>query len=482
MTSRYDHAQAPASMRDEVKVLALAEPVSTQNSESSQSQTIPEQKEEKLRDPFDEADDASVSCGDIKFKSLKWWQCGMIMIAETVSLGILSLPSVLATVGLVPGFILIVAMGILASYSGYTIGQFKQRYPNVQSMADAFEILCTPLGCPRFGKEFGGAAQTLFLVFSMGSHILTWVICFNAVTDDAVCNIVWGVIALCVFWLFDLPRTLKNMSHLAIISFFSIVIAVIITMIAVGIQEPGTGSNHYTLWPPANKPVAFWKAFLSVTNIVFAYAGHVAFFGFISELKDPKDFPKALALLQVCDVTMYIIVAVVVYRYGGIDVASPALGAAGPLVKKIAFGIAIPTIVIAGVIYGHVAAKYVYIRIYGAKALAKKTWRASLRWAAITGLLWIVAFIIAESIPSFNDLLGVVSSLFASWFTYGVSGIFWLFINKGKWFITRSKAFLTLVNWLIIVLATTICGVGLYASGMAINENSGQGGAWSCNS
>lgn len=132
-------------------------------------------------------------------------------------------------------------------------------------------------------------------------------------------------------------------------------------MIAVAVQNPGTGQKHYTLWPPADKPIVFWKAFLSVTNIVFAYgmyptfsfkdqtpthpsAGHVAFFSFISELKNPKEFPKALALLQVCDISMYITVAIVVYRYGGVDVASPALGAAGPVVKKITFAIAIPTV------------------------------------------------------------------------------------------------------------------------------------------
>lgn len=49
----------------------------------------------------------------------------MIMIAETISLGILSLPSVLATIGMVPGVILIAGLGILATYTGYVIGQFK---------------------------------------------------------------------------------------------------------------------------------------------------------------------------------------------------------------------------------------------------------------------------------------------------------------------------------------------------------------------
>ena len=70
----------------------------------------------------------------------------------------------------------------------------------------------------------------------------------------------------------------------------------------------------------------------------------MAFFSFISEFKNPKDFPKALFLLQISDVSMYIVVAVVVYRYAGNKVESPALGSAGKLVSKVAYGIAIPTV------------------------------------------------------------------------------------------------------------------------------------------
>jgi len=48
-------------------------------------------------DPFI-TDEASA----VKYKSLQWWQCGMFMIAESVSLGVLSLPATLAAIGLVP--------------------------------------------------------------------------------------------------------------------------------------------------------------------------------------------------------------------------------------------------------------------------------------------------------------------------------------------------------------------------------------------
>ena len=52
-------------------------------------------------------------------------------------------------------------------------------------------------------------------------------------------------------------------------------------------------------------------------------------------------------------------------------------------------------------------------------------------WALIACILWVLAWIIAEAIPVFNDLLGLVSALFASWFTYGLGGVFWLWMNWG---------------------------------------------------
>jgi len=242
----------------------------------------------------------------------------------------------------------------------------------------------------------------------------------------------------------------------------------------------GLGVSPKSLHVSATIVTPFASAFLSVTNIVFAYAGHVAFFSFISELKDPRDFPKALYLLQATDTSLYIIVAIVVYRYAGADVSSPALGSAGTIVKKVAYGIALPTILIAGVIYGHVASKYIYVRLFrGTKHMSRRTWLAVGSWAAITGTLWFIAFIIAESIPNFNDLLSLISSLFASWFTYGLSGVFWLFLNKGKWFSSKKNIALTAVNWSTVGLGFAIMAMGLYASGKAIHDSTGNG-SWSC--
>jgi hypothetical protein len=150
----------------------------------------------------------------------------------------------------------------------------------------------------------------------------------------------------------------------------------------------------------------------------------------MAELEDPREFPKALALLQAVNISLYTIIALVVYRYAGDSVASPALGSTGPLISKIAYGIALPTvitdrdsiarmhvictdnsrqIVIAGVIYGHVAVKTIYIRIFaGTERMHKRDFIAVGVWVGMGLAVWISAWIIASAIPVFNNLLGLM--------------------------------------------------------------------------
>lgn len=109
-------------------------------------------------------------------------------------------------------------------------------------------------------------------------------------------------------------------------------------MIAVGVQNQGGVNLKATI------DTDLFRAFSAVTNIVFAYCAHVAFFGLLAEMEEPRDFPKALIMLQTFEIVFYTVAAVVIYYYVGQEVTSPALGSAGPVLKKVAYGIAIPTV------------------------------------------------------------------------------------------------------------------------------------------
>lgn len=92
----------------------------------------------------------------------------------------------------------------------------------------------------------------------------------------------------------------------------------------------------------------------------------------------------------------------------------------------------------------------------GTKHLGSNSWYANIVWVIILFVLWLVAWVIAEAIPSFNNLLALISALFVSWFTYGISGVMWLHINKGRWFLNWKKTSLTIINCCICVLGIAI--------------------------
>lgn len=116
--------------------------------------------------------------------------------------------------------------------------------------------------------------------------------------------------------------------------------------------------------------------------------------------------------MQTLAVTFYMVISTVIYYYAGPHVASPALGSASPLVRKISYGIALPTIIVAGVINGSVVCKYIYIRLWtGTDVIHQNSFKSIGSWVAICAVCWFISWVIAESIPNFNSLLALIVSL-----------------------------------------------------------------------
>lgn len=205
---------------------------------------------------------------------------------------------------------------------------------HIHTMADVGAMLWG-----RAGREIIGVAQLLFFVFGMASHIITFSIMMNVLTDHSACTIVFSFFGLLLSFILTLPRRLEDLSYPSWVSFFSILLAVFTTMI--GVSSARTTLSHIPLFP-ASPPEH--EVILAIANVVFAYAGHVAFFTFFSELKELNEYPKSLALLQLTEVILYTISSVVIYVFVGPSIVSPALNSAGATYRKIAYGIAIPTV------------------------------------------------------------------------------------------------------------------------------------------
>jgi len=207
------------------------------------------------------------------------------------------------------------------------------------------------------------------------------------------------------------------------------------------------------------------------------------FFILVSEMKRPQDAMKAAYVLQGFATTFYVVFAAVIYAYLGPTVQSPAFSSLSPVWKKAAYGIAIPNFLIAGSLYAHTAAKLLFVRFFrSSRHLYSHTFLGWSVWTVLILIMNAAAFVLAVGVPVFGYLIGIAASLFASWYTYGIAGAFWLHdsYHDGEGFTSwkkeKGKATLAMVTFLAGLF---ICVAGTYVSIKGIVEayKSGQVGS-----
>lgn len=100
---------------------------------------------------------------------------------------------------------------------------------------------------------------------------------------------------------------------------------------------------------------SFTDAITAVSTIVFAYAGTPAFFSIASEMREPRHYNRSLMVCQSVVTGFYLAIGIVIYYYCGSYVSSPALGSAGPTVKIVSYGFALPGLIASTLLFVHVS-------------------------------------------------------------------------------------------------------------------------------
>ncbi|KAL8815565.1 MAG: hypothetical protein Q9191_008451, partial [Dirinaria sp. TL-2023a] len=386
------------------------------------------------------------------------------LIVEAIALGSLSMPSAFASLGMVAGVLVTVGLGLIAIYTSYVVGQVKLKYPHVEHYADAVAVMWG-----RFGYELASVMFVLFLVLLTGSHVLTGTIAWIRIVDKpTICALVWGIVSMIMLYCLALPPTFHEFAILGYIDFASICVAIFMTMVATGVSASnapgGLSGVPWSAWPPPD--ITFPKAFLSLTNIVFAYAFAVCQYSFMAEMHTPKDYVKSIWALGLAEIFIYTLTGAIIYSFVGSDVESPAILSAGHVMSRVAFGIALPVIFISGSINTTVVAKYLMSRVFPHSEVryvhTRKGWAI---WLVLIAGLMIIAWVIAEAIPFFNSLLGIISSLFSAGFTFTFPALFWFSIVKeGKWNANAKNIALSVLNALVFCIGICVLVCGTYAS------------------
>lgn len=87
----------------------------------------------------------------LDFRTMGWFQAGLVSTAENIAIGLLSFPSVFLRLGVVGGMIATVGLGTLAYITAWIMVDFKLKYMGVMNIGDAGELMFGKLGRRWFG-------------------------------------------------------------------------------------------------------------------------------------------------------------------------------------------------------------------------------------------------------------------------------------------------------------------------------------------
>ncbi|KAF4969162.1 hypothetical protein FSARC_3538 [Fusarium sarcochroum] len=416
------------------------------------------------------------------YRAVGWIGTVALMMKTQIGLGVLSIPAVFDVLGIVPGVICLIVIAGITTWSDYMVGVFKRNHPQVYSIDDAGFLIFG-----KIGREIFGVAFCLYWIFVAGSGMLGLSIGLNAVSLHGTCTAVFvAVAAICGCCLASV-RTLGRISMLAWVGLVCILTAIFTVTIAVGIQDRPAAAPQTGHWKSDYKVVnnpSFTEGISAISSLVFAYAGTPGFFSIAAEMKNPKHYTRSLIVCQAGVTITYIVIGCVVYLYCGSYVASPALGSAGHLIKRVAYGISLPGLLATTVLVIHFAAKYVFVRLLrNTKHLTSNSAVHWGTWLACTFITTVIAYLIASGIPVFGGLVSLVGALLGTLMSFQLYGCMWLYDNYKRGNRNAHWYMMVAFSAFVIVSGTFLMIGGTYGSIVSIMDSykaDGGSSAFSC--
>ena len=315
-------------------------------------------------------------------------------------------------------------------------------------------------------------------------------------TNGSICTVGFSAIMAVICFVCSLPRTFDTLSKLATLSAFFTFISVLLAAVFAGVEDhpyhynAGIGAKkgdklfglvgEPTVLVVAASGTTFVSGMSAFLNISYTFIGQITIPSFIAEMKNPNDFPKALWAVTIAEIILFSLVGSVVYAYTGTQYnTAPAFGSLGnEAFKKVSFSFMIPTLIFLGVLYASVSARFIFFRMFeGTRHKGNHTLVGWASWAGILAVTWVAAFIIAEVIPFFSDLLSLMSSLFDSFFGFIFWGVAYMRMRKADfgegWISRRGIRGIAgfALNVAIILIGVFMLTAGTYVRHLILRES-----------
>ena len=265
--------------------------------------------------------------------------------------------------------------------------------------------------------------------FKMASYLLT--------AAKSVQTMLW-MYDVCLYWasvgaiVFFFPicqlRTLHHISFVGVVSITTIVIVMIILI-----------GQSFSTWdmrsiegvvtnplPTGTGYEGFVSGLSAMTSLVFAYGGQGMYLESMSEMRNPKDFPKALYTFSSVIIFLYMSTSLMLYfRYGENSAGNILFSMDNGTLKTVASTLMFLHVSVSFCLNAQLLTRALHVRLFP-YSVNKGGAREALPWLGITLGTLSLAWLVGNAVPFFSDLNGIISSLCVGPTTFGFPALFYL--------------------------------------------------------
>lgn len=348
--------------------------------------------------------------GDVNFRGVSWQGAAVLCAKFQIGLGIIGLPTTFDALGFFPGILCFCVLWTMSTFGGYLCGNARQYYPHMHNIGDAAHHLFGPVG-----REFIGTVYYIYVALTAGAGTLAVSVAFNALSEHGACTMAFaGAGAAATLVVGTGLRDLERVSWLGWVGVISTLIAIWTTAIACLTQSRPAAA------PPGAPPpdvrafanTTFAEAMAAIANQLFTVGGSSIFFSISAEMKHPEKFTRSLLYGHTFLLVVSLATSSIIYAKLGQYIASPALGSAGLLFKKICYGITLPGLIISAVLFSHAGAKYWFVKVLrGTRHLQSNT---LVHWSIWSGAMLVtvaIGVIVIGLVPFFDDFLALIGAI-----------------------------------------------------------------------
>ena len=383
--------------------------------------------------------------GSLPKAVLGWPAIILLLIADVVGGGVLSLGASLTTLGWVPGILGILIFFFLSLLSGMVIGDTNWRYTKAMSYGE----LCGAVVSPRFGQYVDGVCYT-GLMFALASYIIALTDSLIGATSDTVegwCTTVAGLVSVAMVVVPIQLRTMHNLVATSVWGLLTILVVIMIPVIWVATEGanpegfPGYNLTDERFTNVSQREISdtlrqdtvaveygsdTFEVVGAINVYASAFSGNMIFVQIMAEMRQPRDFNRGLVLGLFSILALYLFTMSMYYAFTGPNyfISFFIDTVAGGPARKVADSFMIMHIITTYLLTSQVLTRRLLqllkprMLVHDAPPLP-----AALAWFIASVTITFLAYVLAMCIPLFDDAISFVGALIVNQVTLVIPAV-----------------------------------------------------------